>query len=345
MSGVNLIINTVKGEITSVNPSSKRIISLLNDLKSKEEYQPVSNTEFYDIVGETFKLNPEFFMNWIYPKINTREMAKYIVEKLCLYDGEQILSEFEGDIKQVDDIRNNLSVSVKGGTIIVTNYRIIAQGKLKAKGGQRPAGFLFWTMGFWKSGSYERTKSKEGIADRSLDQEIPCYGYQFKKKPLFSLHKTSTSVGYFIREDDIQDMSSASTFKQKMILAKATNIITIEPPIEQIGELFDHLFPKEDVNQIIERFRGVQNIGLTEKNKKKVFQSFSKGLEVLWTLKNYQYLSDSEKMEIVLGVYKLDPELFISLIYPEIKKWEFPSFLNIKSVLFELLTKEGADIN
>ncbi|MFX1407380.1 MAG: hypothetical protein ACFFBW_10510 [Promethearchaeota archaeon] len=345
MSGVNLIINNIKEEITGANPSSKRIISQLNDLKSKEEFQPLSDTEFYNIVGETFKLNPEFFMNSIYPKINTREMAKYIVEKFCLYDGEQILSEFEGDIKQIDDIRSNLRVSVKGGTIIVTNYRVIAQGKLKAKGGAKPEGFLFWTMGFWKSGSYERAKSKEGIGDHSLDQDIPCYGYQFKKKNLFGLGKTSNRVAYLIRKDEIQDMSGASSFKQRMMLAKATNIISIEPPIEQIDELYDHLFPKEDVNQIIERFRKVQDMGLSEKNKKKVFQSYSKSLEALWKLKNYQYLSDSEKMDIVLGVYKIDPELFISLIYPEMNNWEPLSFLNIKSVLFELLKKEGATVN
>lgn len=340
MSGVNLIINNIKEEITSANPSSKRIISQLNELKSKEEYKPLSDTEFYDIVGEIFKLNPEFFMNSIYPKINTREMAKSIVEKFCLYEGEQILSEFEGDIKQVDDIRSNLSVSVKGGTIIVTNYRIIAQGKLKAKGGELPEGFFFWTMGFWKSGASERAKSKEGISDHSLDQEIPCYGYQFKKKDLFGLGKTSNKVAYFIHKDDIPDISGASSFKQKMMLAKATNIITINPPIEQIDELYDLLFPKEDVNQIIERFRSVLNMGLSEKNKKKVFQGFSNGLQALWKLKNYQYLSDSEKMEIVLAVYKLDPELFISSIYPEMNNWKFPSFLNIKSELFELLKKE-----
>ena len=50
-------------------------------------------------------------------------------------------------------------------------------------------------------------------------------------------------------------------------------------------------------------------------------------------------------MEIVLGVYKLDPELFISSIYPEMNNWKFPSFLNIKNELFELLMKEGANIN
>ncbi|MFX1322755.1 MAG: hypothetical protein ACFFAQ_14050, partial [Promethearchaeota archaeon] len=67
MSVVNQIMSNIKEEITSPEPSSKQIITYLSDLRIKEEYQSITDSEFYDIVGETFKLNPEFFMNHIYP--------------------------------------------------------------------------------------------------------------------------------------------------------------------------------------------------------------------------------------------------------------------------------------
>jgi len=60
MNNANQVINTIKEEITSANPSSARIITQLNDLRYREEYQPLSDTEFYDIVGETFTLNLYF---------------------------------------------------------------------------------------------------------------------------------------------------------------------------------------------------------------------------------------------------------------------------------------------
>jgi len=71
-------------------------------------------------------------------------------------------------------------------------------------------------------------------------------------------------------------------------------------------------------------------------------KSFIRGLQALWKIKEYQYISDSEKLEIVLGVYELDPEFFMSSIFPEMKTWKFPSFLKLKSEIFEILNKKGA---
>jgi len=66
MTDINQIRNTIKEEITSPTPSSDHIISHLHDLRTKEEYQSLSDSEFYEIIGETFKLNPEYFMESIY---------------------------------------------------------------------------------------------------------------------------------------------------------------------------------------------------------------------------------------------------------------------------------------
>ena len=81
MNNANRVINTIKEEMTSTNPSSARIIAQLNDLRSNEEYQPLSDTEFYDIVGETFTLNPNFFMASIYPNYPNIRSNEFLSEK------------------------------------------------------------------------------------------------------------------------------------------------------------------------------------------------------------------------------------------------------------------------
>ncbi|MFW9968920.1 MAG: hypothetical protein ACFFDF_01885, partial [Candidatus Odinarchaeota archaeon] len=319
------IVNKIRQEITSSAPSSNLVI---NQLYKLQDLLYENLPHFYDIVAETFMLNPEFFMESIYGNslFQKGEITKYIVEKYCLYDEEQILLEFHGDIKQVDDIHNNIYVLVKGGTIFVTNYRIIAQGKLKAKGHSLNAyiwgGPIIWSL----SGSSKRAKSKNGIISSSAGQELPCYGYQFKRQNLMGLNKKTNSVRYLVHSDDVQNMSGASTFKQLRTLGKSIRIITISPPLEQIDPLYNLLL-REDVETIVDRFQRVIDMGLNIKMKKK---NFSKGLQVLWKKKEYEYLSKSEKMGVVLGVYKLDPEFFMSSIYPEMDKWKFPSFLNIK---------------
>ena len=120
MSDVNQIMSNIKEELANPEPSSKQIITYLSDLRIKEEYQSLSDSEFYDIFGEIFKLNPEFFMKHIYQemrilqtrgrklyeKINIREMEKYIIERFSLHEGEQILYECNGKItkKEVNHI-------------------------------------------------------------------------------------------------------------------------------------------------------------------------------------------------------------------------------------------------
>jgi len=339
MSDINQIVSNLKEEITRTNPSSARIITQLNDLRSNEKYQPLSDTEFYDVVGDTFTLNPKFFMASIYPNypnIRSLEMAKYIVEKFCLYNGEQILYEFQGDIKQLEGVGGTGgTVFVTGGNIFVTNYRIIAQGSIKAKGGHNLnalifGGYLMWNL----SGGSKRAESKESLIDGSTKQKLPCYGYQFKRKNFFELKKKSNGVKYIVYSDDVQNTSGASKFKQRKNLMKDMKFITIKLPTGLIDELYE-LLMKEDVDQIVEKFRAILVMG------KVVRKSFLKELHSLWELKKDDYLSDSEKLDVVLGVYELDPELFMKSIYSEMKTWNFPAFLNIKDELFEkLLNKE-----
>jgi len=204
MSVVNQIMNNIKEELANPEPSSKRIITHLTDLRSKEEYQSLSDSEFYDIVGETFKLNPEFFMKSIYEEmlilqtrgrklyenINNMEMEKYIIEKFCLYEGEQILFECSGKIKRINPEMESVMKLTKmnrrrtkasvDGRIYVTNYRIIAHGKLSVSGGRSDLLWNDWLVLLLPfSGRSKRAMGKEGIITTSTHQDLPCYGYQF----------------------------------------------------------------------------------------------------------------------------------------------------------------------
>ena len=154
------------------------------------------DSEFFDIVGETFKLNPEFYMKIHYNNVRKRikelygaeklkGMEKYILEKFCLYDGEQILYDFYGGVGQTLDRPKTgfvepkpVIVGVSSGSIFVTNYRIIAQGELKEQGGR----ITFSELLMYEAGSSLRDEGKKGIIESSTLQEIPCYGYQFPIK-------------------------------------------------------------------------------------------------------------------------------------------------------------------
>ncbi|MHA1123791.1 MAG: hypothetical protein ACTSPC_13425 [Candidatus Heimdallarchaeota archaeon] len=316
----------------SISPSSALIITLLNDLRSNESFQALSDTEFYDIVGETFTLNPKFFMTSIYPKkpnIRSMEIAKYIVEKFCLFDGEQILYEFQGDMGQY---QGKTAVIVSGGTIFVTNYRIIAQGSIKAKGHSFNAFYLGGPLLWNLSGGSKRAKSKKSLIDGSVKQKLPCYGYQFKRRPLFGkLIKQSKGVTYNFFSDNVQNYSS------RLEVSRGLREITLTPPIEQINELFE-ILSKENLDQIVERCRITYSAKYY--GKKLRSKGVLEGLRTIMELKEYQNLSDPEKVDIVLSFYEINPELFMKSIYPEMKTWNFSAFLKIKDDLFEKLLKK-----
>ncbi len=335
MSDINQIMNNIKEEITSPEPSSNRIITHLSDLRTKEEYQSLSDSEFYDIVGETFKLNPEFFMKNIYgemlllqtrgrklyKKVNKKEMEKYIIEKFCLYEGEQILYECNGVIKQWS---GKVKLIVNDGNFFITNYRIIAHGKLSASGGRTDllSGNLVLDLAISAfSGGSKRAKSKTGIIDASTHQELPCYGYQFPLKDHFKLKKKKDGITYIL-PIIVMDKVEKIWF---------TRITLAHPNMEQINNLFEAFWKKQSVNQIVDKFRNIQKI------KKKKSIVFLDSLRLLWKWEEYQHLSDSDYLYIIKEAYKLDPELFMTSIYPRMMSWKFPSFLSIKKEIIELI--------
>ncbi|MFW9941487.1 MAG: hypothetical protein ACFFFT_10645 [Candidatus Thorarchaeota archaeon] len=189
---LNQVFSNIDEEIKSIKPSTKRIITYLYDLRTKEEFQGLSDSKFYDFIGEIFKLNPEFFMKSIYRemlsgklfrKVNLMEMEKYIIEKFCLYEGEQILYESNGKIEENNFLKNRRPVKISvDGRIYVTNYRVIAHGKFSVKGGEV-------LIDLFSLGRAQKAKGKGDFVGSSTSQELPCYGFQFEITNHFLLKK------------------------------------------------------------------------------------------------------------------------------------------------------------
>jgi len=189
------ILNNIKKELEKA-PST---ISKENILSFLFHEQLVSYSEFYNIVGETFKFNPEYYMKKLYGDVRKRilklygeeklnEMEKYIIEKYCLYDGEQLLDVFYGNVRQIPK-KKSQEVNILG-RFYITNNRIISQGELF---GMPYTGLYLPFLGQTGIVSAKKRERKERpiknkIAS-SIQQEIPCYGYNISYKNLFNLKK------------------------------------------------------------------------------------------------------------------------------------------------------------
>lgn len=209
MSDINLVMNSIKEALEMKKPSAKNFLSYLYSLKVKEEYQYLSDSDFFDIVGETFKTNPEFFMKSLYTKIwhkmaklygdeGRRTMERYIIEKFCLYSGEQILHECDGSIDQI--LPKRYKISVQSGNIFVTNRRIISQGNLRKAAlvsGMKTIATIMDPLNSLMDA--RKTKGvKQDLTDFSVRQELPCYGYMFPIEKLFDLRKIPRTITYKI---------------------------------------------------------------------------------------------------------------------------------------------------
>ena len=262
MSDINQIVNNINEEINRPEPSYSRIETNLRELwKIKAEHQSISDSEFFKIVGESFSKNPELFMknNFIssfLPYYKDREkknqMARYIIEKYSLYDGEKILFECDADITMTDSkskiVRLPLSVSIYYGHLFVTNNRIIAQGQLEVKGGRLGgwggfglAELLIDGLIYSSSGGSRRKVAMKGMIDTSTTQELPCYGYEFPIKPFKGLitpinarlrkkykEKPKKSVGYFVKVGDRTFAVSIKQYKKEEYLDKLYEILSKE---------------------------------------------------------------------------------------------------------------------
>lgn len=75
---VNQVLNDIKEEARNPRIPAKKVIKSLYELRTKEKFQQLSDSEFFDIVGETFKLDPDFFMNSVYPKMMSWNFPSFL---------------------------------------------------------------------------------------------------------------------------------------------------------------------------------------------------------------------------------------------------------------------------
>ena len=209
MNDINQVMNSIKEELQQQRPAASIILNILYDLKRKEEYQHLSDSDFYHIVGETFNLKPEFFMKTLYKPFRIKlrkligderlqELERQILEKYILYEGEQIIFEFEGNLYQ--NAKMLSPISIYPASFFVTKERIIAQGKLK--------------------GPFHKYSSELGI-----------YGYVIPIKNIYKLRRGRNNIKYRTKLGD-----RVCQINLKIDLGESQ-----EKREEHIDKLFEHL--------------------------------------------------------------------------------------------------------
>jgi len=77
----NQVLNIIKEYLEKdILPKRKRaeLLLIFRHLRTKEEYQDISDSEYLDIVRETYRLNPQFFMDLLYPKM--KDWGSFILD-------------------------------------------------------------------------------------------------------------------------------------------------------------------------------------------------------------------------------------------------------------------------
>lgn len=218
MSDNNQILNILKEELQKPRPSSSKILNTLWDLRREAEFQHLSDSEFFNIVGETFNLKPEFFMKALYKPFRKKmgkligdeklkEMEKYILEKYCLHEGEQIIFEFNGRI--IQNRKMIQPILIDYASIFFTNDRMIAQGKLK--------------------GPYNKYIS-----------DLAFYGYVIPIKNNFRLRRVRNNIRYRVMVDDresevnLKVALGESQAKKEEVIDKLLEMLNKEVVIESV---------------------------------------------------------------------------------------------------------------
>ncbi|MHA2390664.1 MAG: hypothetical protein ACXAEX_01740 [Promethearchaeota archaeon] len=346
MSDNNPVFQEIKNMIQNPKINSKNVLKALLDLRTNKKIAQPSDSEFFEIIGEAFRMNPDFFMKEIYNSFiekigkiigveKRREMGKYIIEKYCLAEDEHILYEFIGNVKQTELLEQKpsgkykmdtlpLTISVRFGDVFITNYRIIAQGTLKVSGGEKTSGAVFYLTSLWVfTGKSKRSDRKEAFIDTS-----PLFGYQFPIKNHTGLDKNKflNMVAYVVNINN----------------RKCT--IAIKPTVksnknEDRERIFDLL--RKNVDEVLDTLNEIYEFEKSEKFKRKLVTNFIKGLR---KSEEYTDMSDSDYLDIIKKTVQLDKEFFFTNVYPKMMSWDFPEFLSVKDQVKSLVEGLRDDI-
>jgi hypothetical protein len=341
MADNNLVFNMIRAELENPRPNAKKILKHLLYFEKSQ----LSTLEYFELIGEAFKLSPDFFMKELYEPFMTKirkiigdekhtEMEKCILEKYCLSEDEKIIYDFNGNVKQIELMELNgkgkyrmntmpLRISVNSGHVFLTNYRIIAHGRLKVKGGQS-RGFLFWATDLWVfTGGSKRSERKEELKSSQL------FGFQFPIKAHWGLSKSNFlgRVAYVIKMDNLIctiSIDPTDELKRDGDMVAIFNMLRKNPAetLNVIKDIYDY--------EKLEKFARRQIWGI---------------LKSIWKGEEYLGVPTSDLLDIVIETYKLDPGFFMNSIYPKMIAWNNQSFLAVKEELIGLLRHEGANIN
>ncbi|MBW2966263.1 zinc ribbon domain-containing protein [Candidatus Woesearchaeota archaeon] len=253
----------------SMTPSNrkKKIVSLLFDY--------VSEKNFLDIIMESFKLNPEFFKGWLYEDLMRKVEKSYgnkkrkefeivIIEKYCLFNGEQILYVCKGNISQKR--RRSYRFYVDQGRLFVTTDRIIALGRLRV--------FESKSSLFFSFREYE--KDKDFMMGLSGQKELLFFGYQFPISNRYNLEKKSRSIKYEVNQ---------STYIEISFTKSMNSTYSIEERRDRLFEILDkEIITSKPITEIsplkTEEIQSVPSV-LDEKDVKPITEgSYSKINEV-----------------------------------------------------------------
>jgi hypothetical protein len=130
------VMDEVKNALETRAPSRRAVLKPLYRLLATRS---LSKHEVFDVIGETFRLSPKFFMTSIYRKIRRRvgriygvdeirAMDKHILKNFVLNQDEQIRYELKGKVRYEPSF--SYWFNIKKGDIYVTNHRMIVQGKM-----------------------------------------------------------------------------------------------------------------------------------------------------------------------------------------------------------------------
>lgn len=276
----NKEVNEIK-KLLEKKITTSALKKVVNSYLTSKKLQHLSDTEFNNLIREVLRINPNFFLKWLYDdlmkkigkvygiekrkdvekfilekqfitylfRINplyfrknihddltqkmekfygiekSREIEKEIIQENCLYDGEQILYDFEGSIAQF--MKKQLVRIL--GSIFVTNFRIIAAGKLQ--------------YADLNPGGKRKSKAKKAIINTAAHREFPFYGYIFPIKSIYNLKKMIYSANGSIKykgklNEQVYDIGiSSRSFKRatEQNVNKLYQILKIE---EERGEQY-----------------------------------------------------------------------------------------------------------
>ena len=164
MSDVNLIKDKIREELEKGMPSKRKILSYLLDLLKKDKYPSLSDFDFYDIVGYTYKLNLNYKLNLemlfnpiynelkkkikkLYGKEKKLEMEQYLREKFGLKGPEKY-----GKNHQIEKSPRSPITTIKNivsALVLITGIIIIIIGLFVYSFASRSGGITLAILGLF----------------------------------------------------------------------------------------------------------------------------------------------------------------------------------------------------